>query len=760
MKTNLVVLTILSLSFIFNNNLFSQDNPSIDGFVAETKRDSIEVPLDIINKSLAKSNFDQIAPDDASVTPNNTIWMSYDLSGPEENEDEDAGLVGIGLAPRSILKSESFAPNYTLGTSIAGLDFDDNGSLAGSYSIPPDPSGAVGTTHVGHVTNVAMSFHTKAGVEASGYPQSLKSFFSTLSPTTNTFDPKIIWDQYENRWVVVTLEKTASVSKIFLAVSATADPTGTWYYQEINALQTINGEACWFDYPGFAIDDKAIYITGNYFQLSDNTNCSAEIIIVDKGVSSGIYAGTTSANDNLATNPAFNIFNPVTEAGTGFNTTNMPAHTFGTRTASEGTYLIGYGGLSNGTTEFFQVFTITNPLAASPTFAQELVTMGDLDNTSVSFPDAPQLGNATNIETNGRRTLDAIWRNGKLWTVSQVVGTGTNAGQSSVLWGKLNATTAGGLSLDAIGLIEGEDISSGAHTWMPSIAVNAYDHAAVGFSAVNATMYAGVYASIIDGATNTPGSSITIKAGTDDYVRTFGGSSNRWGDYSGTAVDPVNENFWVINEAAITNGTPTSGGEVGRWQVFIQELVAPTGCVANLNITSTPVTAGTYEASTSVTTQSGSTIEVNSGATVVFQGGSSVQLNPGFHAQSGSIFTAQIAGCANPFAGESDEVFSQTRTADLELALADPISLAMTVYPNPSSGATTLEYKLPSATKVFVGLYNQAGQQMDVLLNEQIQSDGHHKLSFSTDNLPDGFYFISIRTDNELKHKKILVNKF
>lgn len=58
-------------------------------------------------------------------------------------------------------------------------------------------------------------------------------------------------------------------------------------------------------------------------------------------------------------------------------------------------------------------------------------------------------------------------------------------------------------------------------------------------------------------------------AGTDFYVRTFDPldpmARNRWGDYSGTVVDPVDGCFWVYNQHARSRGTPTSGGEDGRW---------------------------------------------------------------------------------------------------------------------------------------------------------------------------------------------------
>ncbi|HFE54006.1 MAG TPA: hypothetical protein ENK07_11210 [Bacteroidetes bacterium] len=46
-----------------------------------------------------------------------------------------------------------------------------------------------------------------------------------------------------------------------------------------------------------------------------------------------------------------------------------------------------------------------------------------------------------------------------------------------------------------------------------------------------------------------------LRAGLDYYYRAFGGSRNRWGDYSGIAVDPSDDvTFWVYNEYAIQRG--------------------------------------------------------------------------------------------------------------------------------------------------------------------------------------------------------------
>ncbi len=71
----------------------------------------------------------------------------------------------------------------------------------------------------------------------------------------------------------------------------------------------------------------------------------------------------------------------------------------------------------------------------------------------------------------------------------------------------------------------------------------------------------------------------TLALGTDWYYRVFGGTRNRWGDYSGLALCPVDEfTMWVFNEYACERGTPISGQD-GRWctQLGSFRLGTPTG---------------------------------------------------------------------------------------------------------------------------------------------------------------------------------------
>ncbi len=239
----------------------------------------------------------------------------------------------------------------TVGATIEGINFNEvsTNNANGFYHIPPDPIGAVGTSHVVSVVNTSIEWHTKAGVQE--HSESLKAFFSPLATVNNTFDPKVIYDQHANRFVVITLEKTddndgstsgdaADTSRILIAVSDDSDPNGTWRFQAINSKVNVSGTDTWADYPGLAIDEEAIYITNNMFTFGPtNAFLASRLWIVDKtGGGGGIYGGGTSP---------VTIHDPSTAAGLGIqNSTLQPAHIFGTPSSSTlGTFLVNTGEL-------------------------------------------------------------------------------------------------------------------------------------------------------------------------------------------------------------------------------------------------------------------------------------------------------------------------------------------------------------------------------------------------------------------------------
>jgi hypothetical protein len=264
----------------------------------------------------------------------------------------------------------------------------------------------------------------------------------------------------------------------------------------------------------------------------------------------------------------------------------MPAQVWGAVGGTGiGTYLVGYDGLTEGSPggqEAVQVIRVNNPLG-SPTFTLDVpLFVGDIENIGGSYgspvlTDAPQLGSATRIEVNNRRALDAVWRDNALWftaTITPNASDPANTNETTAHWFKINtsavtssASAAGLLTLADQGNIGGEDLAADTYTYFPSVAVNSLGEAQFGFSASAATLYAGAYAAgrhASDPAGTVQGSK-TIRTGIDYYIRKFGDTRNRWGDYSGIAIDHADERiFWVFNEYAWTRRMISS--EDGRWK--------------------------------------------------------------------------------------------------------------------------------------------------------------------------------------------------
>jgi hypothetical protein len=460
-------------------------------------------------------------------------------------------------------------------TNFLGFDFSDNAKENDKrVFIPPDPIGAAGIDRLIAVVNVMIEVRSKSGTLL--WRDALKDFFQDLSPQTFTFDPKVVYDHYEDRFLVVVLEKEQSgsnpdpgnKSRIFLAVSKDGTPESAtaqdWYYHEINAKTLIGTEEYWADYPGFEVDEEAIYITANMFSFEGGTGTNkTHLWIIDKGTSEGFYAGDSAS---------VAVYDPYA-SNNGIATTTMPAQVFGTSGAGSGvgTYLVTYSGLSNGTIEFLQVVRINDPLGTPKFSLLPYVSLGNLENdTQTELPDAPQLGSDILIEVNDRRVLDCVWRNNVLWLTTTInPRTEPDAGQTTAHWIKIN--TSGTPTLLDQGNIGGEDIAPNTFTFYPAIAVNSGGDAKFGFSASAETIYAGAYVTGRQTG-DTPGtvqSSETVRDGEDYYVRTFSdlpeSKPNRWGDYSGMALDPANDEiFWVFNEYAAVRGD-SSKGEDGRW---------------------------------------------------------------------------------------------------------------------------------------------------------------------------------------------------
>ncbi len=430
--------------------------------------------------------------------------------------------------------------------------FEDFCGINQTLNIPPDPYVAVGPDHMIQVVNSRFRINYKNGTHIKTILAD--SWFSSVLPGAFTFDPKVIYDHYEDRWVMVWLHLNENQSEgyILVSVSDDGDPTGVWYNWALPSTTNGNTPAGnWSDYQGVGYDDKAIYVTSNQFTFSFYYQYS-KLRILDKNVLYGNAAGQLTWKD------LWNIRYPNGSQGA-----------FGLRPArmqspSNEYYMAVHTPYTSGNT--IGVFKVLN----SP--SNPSITGAQVPVTSYSSPQDPmQLGGGSpNIDGGGLNFRnEPVFFNGALHMVH------------SVAYGSRSALRYIAVDVSDYSLIMDWKMgdSDHYHTY-PALAVNGFGDVVFSYSRSASNEYMGACYTVLKAGETTPIGSQVLKPGNGNYIKTFGGSRNRWGDYNGAWTDPADpENFWVFTE--YVHGTNTWGVWAGGINV---ENAAAVSWQADINV--------------------------------------------------------------------------------------------------------------------------------------------------------------------------------
>jgi subtilisin-like proprotein convertase family protein len=437
---------------------------------------------------------------------------------------------GIAYAP-----PEPLAPSPAASSSFKALE--DNNTV-----IPPDTHGAVGPNHLMVVHNTQIRIQTRAGATISTV--SLDSFWSTVPGPwafgggPNTFDPKVLYDPYNNRWMfTVTADAAETTSAVLIAVSLTSDPTGNWRLFRADADWS---NSTWADYPSIGFNKNWIVVTVNMFELPPYQSFTGTHIYVFNKDS--LYNSSTGS---------------YTEFSDPLGATMAPAITYDN--TLETMYLVeDYDGHRQ-----LRLSSLTGTPASPAYTPSNIYPTAPEAGAWKSYPPgrsdfAPQLGSTRMIQTNDSRIQNVVYRNGSLWFAHTIFlpGSGTPT-YSAVQWWELDPSGA----IKQRGRVE--DAAGQMFYAFPSIAVNKNNDVLIGYSRFSSQQYASANYSFRAGTdpVNTLRADAILKAGSAPYDKDFGSGRNRWGDYSSTVVDPLNDlDMWTIQE----HSAPTSGGYT-RW---------------------------------------------------------------------------------------------------------------------------------------------------------------------------------------------------
>ncbi len=140
------------------------------------------------------------------------------------------------------------------------------------------------------------------------------------------------------------------------------------------------------------------------------------------------------------------------------------------------------------------------------------------------------------------------------------------------------------------------------------------------------------------------------------------------------------------------------------------------------------------------------------------------QANPFYHSIGDSISTlnlslitkvikSALASIAH-FSG-SNEITSITESHDSNASE----QLRFTVYPNPSNSQTTFQIDLAQALNLSIDIFNATGQMVGSLAKNIFYESGVHSISWNTNHLASGLYFVSLSGNNYYKNFKLIIIK-
>jgi hypothetical protein len=428
-------------------------------------------------------------------------------------------------------------------TSFDGLDRANWGA-----GHPPDTNGDVGPAYYIQSINTSIGIYDKAtGLRVAAFTFDTfmsQGAFGNLCDTENFGDPVVLYDTFEDRWILTDfafrLDASSNVVNppgVFecFAVSKTGDPVaGGWNFYSINTTGGLG------DYPKLGVWPDGIYMSVNMFNYAATGGFqNVRVYALNKAQ---MYAGAPSVQ--------------VVEF-------NLPAGEFSLLPANArlqtGTPPPGSPNYFTSVWRFLNVVGVWklhadwNNLAASsftgPFNSTTATNWSQLVDTTVQPPGGNQLDTLfprlmmqnqyTNIGG-----VESLWNSHTVGNSGDFSNTaGVRYYQVQVTGGTVaaNATQASTYSPDTL-----------THRFMPSVAVDRAGNMAIGYTATSTNLFPSIlYAGRL--ATD-PVNVITqtetmLMTGTGNQNGSCGGSPcSRWGDYSAMTLDPDGCTFWYTNQ--------------------------------------------------------------------------------------------------------------------------------------------------------------------------------------------------------------------
>ena len=505
-----------------------------------------------------------------------------------KNESEDTEALEVLKKAKMQLKKQFLLDNPNPSDKATRIDGPVTPKLEVGYNalnnqgIPPDNSVAVNNNNqIVACVNSTLRYYNATNGAALAATIAFSTFFQPMSnpslASNNVCDPKVIFDQHSNRFIVFaqTCEGNSSTSQILMAFSKTDNPTQGWNYYGFSGNQSAAiGQVGWFDYPKIGVSDHDLFVTGNIFKNNNGGYIESVIFQIDK---LKCYAGSTLGSGDASIfsgidNDPFTMV-PMSNGKSGGYGNNM--------------FLVSTGTSGFGAT-VLNIYEITSFVQNNPNIIAQQISVAD----NGSPANAIQKGSSTELLTGDNRGMDGFYYNGKIHFVFHG---DVGNGYAGIIYYRL-AKSGSNWVVDKQQAIK----SSGKDYSFPSICSMGYNNdpsdqaALIGFTYASNIDYPGMRAVFInkDGA---PSPVIEVKAGLNFSDPFNDGSETRWGDYSGmsrvqNATKPTawffscfgnSTNDWTNHFAKITTAAwPLQTSEMN--EIESQIAVYPNPVVENI----------------------------------------------------------------------------------------------------------------------------------------------------------------------------------
>lgn len=421
----------------------------------------------------------------------------------------------------------------------------------GQNAEPPDTQIAAGPDKLVEMVNNNMTTWSKSGTRLS--LTDLKTFWSVPTGFSVT-DPRVLFDAGSGRFIAVIFAMdNAFDSKIYLAVSQTSDPDGLWSRWVLKSTTRVIT-----DQPKVGVSDDKVAVSWAEGVPPPCQGQSAQICFTGE-VTFVVQKSDVLAVPQMGQPRSFVVGPDPTRFGI------VPAQSMTSTTTQ---YLV-----YNNADPYFAVENHCAPpttpvlywncptlgiIAVTGTPAAGNVAWSEADpavNDTTAPPNATQSGTAVQIDTDDDRLLSAVYQNNRLWTsagdgndCSVHKPTTTPAGACIVVLAA--ATDQAGfpvLMMTHLG-------TASDYIYYPAIGLDLVGDAFLAFSRSNSSMSP---SALVTGEVGlgTPWTGyVALTAGAGKYdTQTSCGGHNRWGDYSGAAVDPADPtDVWVAAEYAFS----------------------------------------------------------------------------------------------------------------------------------------------------------------------------------------------------------------